>query len=167
MLTRFGNSDRAEVAERVAKACSVAPDALADWGRVRRLADQALANNGSDKWRLLAKAMTEYRDGRYADAVAWLERVAPRVNGVHWDAQGFAVLALAKHQLSQGSAPGADATRLAEEARTALGHAEVILSQKMPDPNAGRPFGGDFHDWLHARILTNEAKGLLDKSSPK
>jgi len=64
---------------------------------------------------------------------------------------------------------GADATRLAEEARAALGHAEPIVSQKMPDPKAGRPYGAefpfrgqDFHDWLHARILTQEAKALVE-----
>jgi hypothetical protein len=67
---------------------------------------------------------------------------------------------MAKHKL--GSAPGADATRLAGEARAALNHARAILSQKMPAPKAGRPYtGGSVSDWLHAQILVKEAEGLL------
>jgi hypothetical protein len=50
---------------------------------------------------------------------------------------------------------GADSSkpRLAAEARATLGHAKAILALKMPDPKEGRPYGGDFHDWLHTQIL--------------
>jgi hypothetical protein len=71
---------------------------------------------------------------------------------------------MAKHRL--GLAPGADAARLAREAREALGHAQAILASKMPDPKAGRPYGGYFHDWLHPQILVREAEKLLDKDDP-
>jgi hypothetical protein len=33
----------------------------------------------------------------------------------------------------------------------------------MPNPKAGRPYGGYFHDWLHAQILVREAEKLFDK----
>jgi tetratricopeptide (TPR) repeat protein len=98
----------------------------------------------------LTKGMTDYRAGRYAEAVTWVGRTPPRVGGVHFDATGFAVLALAQHCLGR-----------AKEARTALGSAQAILAENMPDPGAGRPFGGDWHDWLHARILCREAEALL------
>jgi hypothetical protein len=34
----------------------------------------------------------------------------------------------------------------------------------MPDPQAGRPFNGNFQDWLHARILVQEAEKLIGKA---
>jgi hypothetical protein len=111
---------------------------------------------------VLAKGLAEYRAGHYAAAVDWLNRFSPQAHGAHWDATAFAGLAMAKHRL--GLAPGANSTRLAEGARAALIHAQAILSQKMPDPKAGRPFGADnLHDWLHAQILVHEAEKLIDQ----
>jgi hypothetical protein len=162
MLTRFGNTDKPEIAERTAKTCSLAPEAVSDFGLVLKLADRAVNGTGKhqcDRWFVLAKGMAEYRAGHYAAALEWLNRFSPGAGGVHGDATAFAVLAMAKHRL--GLAPGADAARLTAEARAALSHAQAILAQKMPDPKAGRPYGGDFHDWLHAQILVHEAEGLL------
>jgi tetratricopeptide (TPR) repeat protein len=162
MLTRFGNTDKREIAERTAKTCSLAPDAVSDFGLVLKLADRAVTGTEKHRdyrWFVLAKGLAEYRAGHYAAALEWLNRFSPRADLAHADATAFAVLAMAKHKL--GSAPGADAARLAGEARAALGHAQAILAKKMPDPKKGRPYGGDFHDWLHAQILVHEAEGLL------
>jgi serine/threonine protein kinase/WD40 repeat protein len=169
MLSRFGNTDNPEIAERIAKTCSLAPDSVSDFAPVLKLADRAVT--GTEKhsgrgWFVLTKGLAEYRAGHYAAALEWLNRFSPRADQVHADATAFAVLAMAKHKLA--SAPGADAQRLAEEARTALSHAQAILAKKMPNPKAGRPFGEkypfrviDFQDWLHAQILVKEAEGLL------
>jgi tetratricopeptide (TPR) repeat protein len=178
MLTRFGNTDKPEIAERTAKTCLLTPDAVSDLEPVLKLADKAVVTTPKEhplyRWRVLSKGLAEYRAGHYADAMEWVNRFSPRADGVHWDATAFAVQAMAKHQL--GLAPGKDGRRgdLANEAKQALQHAEAILSNKMPDPKEGRPWGkgwpysvDNFHDWLHARILTNEAKALLDKTSRK
>jgi WD40 repeat protein len=155
MLARFGNTDNPEIAERTAKTCSLAPDAVGDLSPVLKLADRAVT--GTEHLRqyqyrnlVLAKALAEYRAGRYASAVSWLERFSPQEDGTHFDATAFAVLALAQHRLDR-----------ANEARAALASAQAILAAKMPDPREGRPFGGDWHDWLHAQILCREAEGLL------
>src|SRR5262249_51932843 len=113
----------------------------------------------------IAKGVAEYRAGHYASAVDWLNRFSPHADGMHCDAATLAVLAMAKHCLSReprtiGAEPSN--ARLTEEARTDLAQAEAILFQKMPDPKAGRPSTDNFHDWLHARILTNEAKAHLE-----
>src|SRR5262249_8790388 len=146
MLARFRNTDNPEVADRTAKVCSLAPDAVSDFAPVLALADRAVT--GTEKhpyrrWFVLTKGLAEYRAGHYAAPVEWLNRFSPRLNGIHWDATAFAVLAMAKHKL--GSAPGAEAAQLAGDARAALNRAQAILSQKMPDARAGRPFtGGSF-----------------------
>jgi serine/threonine protein kinase/WD40 repeat protein len=171
MLTRFGNTDNPEIAERTARTCSLAADAVSDFAPVLKLADRAVT--GTEKmpgfrWFVLTKALAEYRAGHFTTAVDWLNRFSPRVDGVHPDAAAFAILAMAKHRL--GLAPRADAARLAEEARAALTPAQAILLQKMPDPKAGRPWGtgwpygvDNFHDWLHAQILVHEAEKLIGK----
>jgi serine/threonine protein kinase/WD40 repeat protein len=172
MLARFGKPERLELAHRTAQTCLLAPEAVPDLQPVLNLADcvvTGMENKPFNRWVPLTKALAEYRAAHYAAAVEWLNRFSPRVDGVHYDATAFAVLAMAKHRL--GLAPGADAARLAEEAQAALTHAQAILSQKTPDPKAGRPWGtawpysvDNFHDWLHAQILVHEAEKLLGKN---
>jgi serine/threonine protein kinase/WD40 repeat protein len=164
MLKRFGNTDQPHVAERMAKTCSLAPEAVSDFAQVLKLADRAVTGTQKHpyyRWFMLAKGLAEYRAGHYAAAVDWLNRFSPQTGGGHCDATAFAVLGMAKHRLVL--APATDPTRLAEKARAALGHAQAILAEKMPDPSEGRPFDYYFHDWLHARILVHEAEMLLGK----
>jgi tetratricopeptide (TPR) repeat protein len=157
LVERFGKADDPPIAERTAKVCSLAPGAVPDFGRVEKLAERAV--QGTEKhpyyrFFVLAKGLTLYRAGRPAQAVEWLERFAPRADGVHWDATAFAVLAMARHRLDRS-----------DEARTNLAGAKAILTQKMPNPSKGAPFdGGNWHDWLHAQILTREADELLGET---
>jgi hypothetical protein len=109
------------------------------------------------RWFVRAKALAEYRSGHDANAIDWLKRFSPRADGIHSDAQVFALLAMARQHLGQSAAARDDLTR-----------AQAILAKHMPDPAAGRPFGdafpyrlNDCHDWLHARILCREACALL------
>jgi hypothetical protein len=57
---------------------------------------------------------------------------------------------MAQHRLGQS-----------DQAREALASAEQILEERYPDPASGRPFGDDWHDWLHARSLHREAVMLV------
>jgi serine/threonine protein kinase/WD40 repeat protein len=176
MLARFGKNDKSEWREFVAFTCSLAPDAVSDFGPILKLADQAVTGSEQGaypRWNVLTKGLAEYRAGHYASAVDWMNRFAPRVDGAHCDASVFAVVAMAKHRLGVA---GTESSKpmLAEEARAALSHAQTILSQKMPDPKAGRPWGDkwpysvdNFHDWLHAQILCREAEALLGMKEKK
>jgi hypothetical protein len=152
MLERFGKTDHPAVAEQTAKTCLLVPGAVGDFDRVVKLADLAVKKNPSDSWILLTRGLVEYRAGRPAGALAWLEKVAPKADGGHLDATAFAVQAMAHYRLGQ-----------AAEARTALARGQAIIAQKMPDPGRGQRFGGDWHDWLHSQILLREAEGLLSE----
>ncbi len=79
---------------------------------------------------------------------------APDAGGSHLDATAFAVLAMAQHRLGRR-----------EQAFAALDKAEAIVAKKMPDPGSGRPFGGDWDDWLRCRILLDEARKLMKKDT--
>jgi hypothetical protein len=66
-----------------------------------------------------------------------MNRFAPRAGDRARDATAFAVLATAKHQL--GLVPGAEAVRLAAEARAALCHAQAILAERRLPTGRGTP----------------------------
>jgi tetratricopeptide (TPR) repeat protein len=158
MVKRFGNTPQPQTAERTARACLLLPDSLdaADSDRVQKLADRAVT--GTEKapfyrFFVLAKGLADYRVGRNDDAVKRLPQFGPKPAGVHWDATGFAVLAMAQHGLGRD-----------DEARASLARAKAILVA-MPDPARGQLFGVGWLDWLHARVLCHEAEELLKKES--
>jgi serine/threonine protein kinase/Tfp pilus assembly protein PilF len=161
MLERFADTDQPQLAERMAKACSLLPDALdaADADRVQKLALRAVTGTENDPlyyWFVLAKGLADYRAGRHAEAVKWLERYPPNADGAYWDATKFAVLAMAQHSLGR-----------ATQAQASLARAQRIIA-KMPDPAKGPPFAaGDWHDWIHAQVLCREAEALLKKERAK
>jgi serine/threonine protein kinase/Flp pilus assembly protein TadD len=150
MLTRFGKTDKASVAEQTAKTCLLTPDAVRDFEDVLKLADFAIQKNSLDRWTQLAKALAEYRAGRCTQAIEWLQRVAPKASGGNLDATALALLAMARHRQGQ-----------TKEARAALEQARAILAHAMPKPERGQRFGGDWHDWLRSQILCREAASLL------
>ncbi len=157
MLKRFGDARQPEVAERTAKTCLLVPDAVADLAPVLRLADRAVT--GTEKssnygFFVMAKGLAEYRAGRNAEAVNWVERLTRGAGNHDSDVAALAVLAMAQHQLGRR-----------EQACAALDKAEAIVAKKMADPGAGRPFGRDWDDWLRCRILLDEAGKLLKKDS--
>ncbi len=162
MLKLFGDTDQPRTAEQIAKACLLLPDALsaADFDRVQKLAVRAITGTEKDglyRYFVMTKGLADYRAGRHADAIRWLEQFPPNANGTHWDATKFAVIAMAEH--AQGRGPAA---------RAALAKAKAILAKKMPDPAKGQFFeAGNWHDWLHAQILCHEAEGLPEKESGK
>ncbi|HEV8069049.1 MAG TPA: hypothetical protein VGP76_15030, partial [Planctomycetaceae bacterium] len=155
MLERFQDTQVPEIADRTAKTCLLLPDAVPDFDRAQKLADRAVTGTekqGNYRWFVFSKGLAEYRAGRHAEAVKWLERFGPHADGAHVEASAFAVLAMAQHRLGQK-----------EKARTALKGARAIFAEKMPDPAASRPFDGMWADWLHCQILIREAEALFGK----
>ena len=155
MLEQFGkpNSPVGAV-ERTIKACAAVPDAVSDFAAVERLAERlinAAEQNEPSRAHMLAKGLVECRAGHWAQAVEWLGRVAPDPQGTFLDATAFSALAIAKQQLGDQSA-----------AQSALGRAQAIVAQKMPDPAKGQVFvGSTYVDWLHCQALCREAEKLL------
>jgi serine/threonine protein kinase/tetratricopeptide (TPR) repeat protein len=155
MLERFRGTQVLEIAERTAKTCLLAPDAVPDLDRVQKLADRTVTGT-ENRWFLFVKGLAEYRAGQYAEAVKWLDRFGPDAHGTHIDATAFAVLAMAQQRLGQK-----------EKARTALHSGQAIVAEKMPNPAAVGPFQGMWQDWLHSQILLREAEALLKPQQQK
>jgi tetratricopeptide (TPR) repeat protein len=139
-------------AYHVARACTLAPDAVAEASRPGRLAEAELKANAGQFWSLTEQGALHYRAGRFQQAVPLFEqslRADPR--------SGRAVLnwlwlALAQQRLGK-----------AEEARRWLGKAQAWLDRygAGTPPPAEEELGVHLHNWLEAHVLRREAEALL------
>jgi serine/threonine protein kinase/tetratricopeptide (TPR) repeat protein len=155
LAQRYGDADDQLIAERVVNVSLLLPNAVtaADFERVQKLAVRAITGSEKHGWYryyMRAKALADYRAGRYASAVKWLEQSAPKANGNHDDALMFAILSMAQHGLGR-----------TEDADAALAKMRTIVA-KMPDPARGQPLG-DWHTWLIVQTVCREADELMKK----
>jgi len=153
MLDRFEKlaAEKPEIAEPTARTCALIPDAVADFARVERLAERCIAGTEQHSYRryfVLAKGLTDYRAGRHEQALEWLRRFAPSPDGTHSDATGFAVLAMAHHQLGH-----------ADQARASFDSARAIVGRKPQNITRDGPW----LEWLHFEILCREAEQTLSR----
>jgi tetratricopeptide (TPR) repeat protein len=136
----------------VARACTLAPVAVADESLLGRLAEKELQASAREFWSLTEQGALAYRAGRFQQAVPLFEQSlrADFKSGravVNW-----LWLALAHQRLGK-----------AEEARRWLGKAQAWLDQYgdgMP-ARADEELGLHFHNWLEAHVLRREAEALL------
>jgi tetratricopeptide (TPR) repeat protein len=136
----------------VARACTLAPDSVADAALPGRLAKKELATSAQEFWSLTERGALLYRAGRCEQAVplfAQSLRAGPRPGQA---VLNWLWLALAKQRLGK-----------AEEARRWLGEAQAWLDQHrggMPN-RAEEELGLHLHNWLEAHALRREAEALL------
>jgi serine/threonine protein kinase/tetratricopeptide (TPR) repeat protein len=157
IVATFTNSPNPYVNERVAQDCLLLPDSGVDLATIDRLADTALtigSDESSVAYFRVCKAMSEYRQGYFRQAIEWAEKVN---NSTAADppakAKAFAVSAMANWQLAQTNA-----------ARNALADGDALapdLSSEHGDPDLGESWVA----WLMARISLNEAAALIQTGS--
>src|SRR5262245_9063384 len=160
MLQRFAEPTDPAIAERVAKACLLAPGAVADLKPVIRLADQAVAatDHQYHAYFLLARGLAHYRAGEFDKA---LDRASKSISGnprlIGLEVPAPRVVARSHHRLGQ-----------ADEASKALDQARDIMGQDwFPKLESGDLGEAWWHDWLICQILRREAEGLIEgKKSP-
>jgi tetratricopeptide (TPR) repeat protein len=145
-------------AYHVARACTLAPDAVAESSLPSRLAEKELQASAKQFWSLTEQGALAYRAGRFQDAVPLFEQslkadATPGRAVLNW-----LWLALANERLGK-----------AEEARRWLGKATVWLDQYrdgMP-ARAEEELGLHLHNWLEANVLRGEAEDLIQLASKR
>ena len=158
MLRRFADSPDRNVCERIAKLCSMEPDAVPDLDQLARLADRALALGDAPEgtearaWRELAKGMVEYRRGEFAAAADWLEKAANVSGNPPRQAIASFILAMAQHRGGQ-----------VQKARETMTRGTQIMESDGPK---GQDFGGNIADWIAALEARKQAEALLGRSTP-
>jgi serine/threonine protein kinase/tetratricopeptide (TPR) repeat protein len=155
MMTRFGKTKDILIAQRIAKACLLAPGGVDDPAAVVAMLkntgtreDNAAwrAASGVDRWRSATLALGYYRTGRYEDAIKELAQFSR--------ATGFLeIMALTVRGMAQFKNEQIDAARqtLAEARQGMAMHAA---------PAAGE-LQGYWHSWLQADLLLREAEALI------
>jgi tetratricopeptide (TPR) repeat protein len=136
----------------VARACTLAPDAVAEAALPGRLAEKELKNDAREFWSVTGQGALAYRAGRYQEAVPFFEQSLQADSRPGRAVLNWLWLALANQRLGK-----------AEEARRWLGKAQASL-----DPYGGgksdlaaEKLGVHFHNWLEAHVLRREAEALL------
>jgi tetratricopeptide (TPR) repeat protein len=143
-------------AYHVARACTLAPDAVADGSLPDGLAATELRANARQFWSLTEQGALAYRAGRYQEGVPLFEQSllvdpTPGRAVLNW-----LWLALANQRLGK-----------AEEARRWLGKAQAWLDQYGDGmPARADEFGLHRHNWLEAHILRREAEAMIQSTGP-
>jgi serine/threonine-protein kinase len=157
MVQRYGKGPNLR-AYHVARACTLAPDAVAEVSLPGRLAETELTDNARQFWSLTEQGALNYRAGRFPQAVALFEQSlradpTPGKAVLNW-----LWLALANQRLGKS-----------EEARRSLNRAKAWLDQYgngMP-PRAEEELGLHLHNWLEAHVLRREAEALIRPADPR
>jgi serine/threonine protein kinase len=150
---KFPATSNPYVAERVVKDCLLLPDSGSDLSWADHMADAAMDLGKTDPsmpFFQTAKAMSTYRQSRFAESAQWAER-ARHSSQVYAQAQAqaCAFLAMAQWQLGQR-----------EAARETLQQGEKLVPA-MEHLDDGGDIGAGWVAWLVARISLDEAKGVL------
>lgn len=156
LLASFTNTADIYACDLVAKSCLFLPSSEADLNIIRRLADSTVADGVGDQnakpYFQDCKALCEYRQGHYAEAVEWAEKPL-KVPGLHVYGHAYAILAMAYWQLGQK-----------DQARAMLAKGEEVSPPAMPTSIADDPSNA-WQGWLYARIQLEEASALIRPST--
>ena len=142
----------------MARACTLAPDAVAEASLPDHLAEKELTDFGGEFWSLTEQGALAYRAGRFQEAVPFFEqsvRANPRPGRA---VLNWLWLALAAERLGKF-----------EEARRWLNKSQAWLDQ-FPDGRPARAeeeLGLDLHNWLEAHVLRREAEGVIQSTAPR
>jgi serine/threonine protein kinase len=161
MLSRFGTTTDAGIAEETAKSSLLVPSAVSpdDLARAANLAQDAVTL-GKDTpflyWGQMTKGMAQYRQGDFTGAIETMRlsqnTSAKRPPGDRYmcEADAYFVSAMARHRLNQP-----------DEARAALARGVEIVQTKLPKLDGG-DLGLTWHDVLMSYILMREAKEMIE-----
>jgi serine/threonine-protein kinase len=142
----------------VARACTLAPDAVAEASLPGRLAEKELKNSAREFWSLTEQGALAYRAGRCQEAVPFFLRSLDADPKPGRAVLNWLWLALAHQRLGK-----------TEEARRWLGKAQSWLDQYRDgiSARAEDKLGVHFHNWLEAHVLRGEAEALIQPKGPR
>ncbi len=150
LATPFAETTNPYIAQRIALSCLLLPNSGADPQIVEQLATRALTlgnGDGAIGYFQACKALSDYREGLFAEAVEWAEKPL-KSSDAFARAQASAVLSMAQWRLGQK-----------EQARGTLSQGNKLA----PEISSARDvdLGDGWSNWLLARILLDEAGQLI------
>jgi tetratricopeptide (TPR) repeat protein len=157
LVDRCGN-DKGPRSYHVARACTLAPEAVADTSLPGRLAEKELEASARQFWSLAEQGALAYRAGRFQEAVPFFEQSLQADPKPGRAVLNWLWLALANQRLGQ-----------ADEARRWLNKARAWLDQYRDElpARAEEEFGLHLHNWLEAHVLRREAEALIPSAGAR
>ncbi len=152
-LARFGNTNDPIVAETMAKDCLILPGAEAELEAIAKLADTAVTRGKSHEsfaFCEFAKGLAEYRQGHFAGAIEWMQKVLAQPGETYRDPQAHLVLAMALHNSGKDT-----------EARASLAEGARMIETGLPKLESG-DIGRHWIDWIITHALLKEAQDLIE-----
>jgi serine/threonine protein kinase len=151
----FTDTENPYEADRMAQDCLLQPDSGVDLSSVEKLARIAVTT-GHDDWAIPffqdTFAMSQYRLGRYQDAISPAGKALSRTN-TNAQAKACAILAMSYWRLGQG-----------DTARAMLARGEAMLSRFHRSLSRSDP--SDWVAWIHSRISLDEAAAMIEPAKP-
>ena len=123
---------------------------------VGALADVAVTrgtNYGSYSLFQCCKALAEYRQEHFSEAVKWADSATKDLFS-YSKAEGYAILSMARFKSGQTN-----------EAFIALAECGKVIEEQLPKLSNGN-LGQDWRDWIIAHALQKEAKALVNRATP-
>jgi tetratricopeptide (TPR) repeat protein len=156
LLATWSETNNYFVADNVAKACLFLPSSEADLKTISHLADLPVTLGAADKGAMpyfqICKALSEYRQGHYAQAVEWGQKTLDSPTSAS-HAHASAIAAMAYWKLEKR-----------EEARAMLAKGDLLAPREMP-ARVAEDTGDAWLAWLYARIQLDEAAALIQAGS--
>jgi tetratricopeptide (TPR) repeat protein len=145
-------------AYHVARACTLAPDAVTDPTLPGRLAATELQASAKEFWSLTEQGALAYRAGRFQDSVPLFEQSLKANSKPGAAVLNWLWLALANQRVGK-----------TEEARRWLDKAQAWLDQFGDGLPAGaeQKFELHLHNWLEAHVLRREAEALIQPTGAR
>ena len=153
IVVHFRGAQDPYIAERMAKDCLILTSSGADLNVVGALADVAVSKNPSYSPFQCCKALAEYRQQRFSEAVKWADS-ATKDPFSYSKAEGYAILSMARFKSGQTN-----------EAFIALAECGKVIEEQLPKLSKGN-LGQDWRDWIIAHALQKEAKALVNRATP-
>jgi eukaryotic-like serine/threonine-protein kinase len=152
ILATFADTTNAVAADRMAKDCLLLPSSGSDLQLIGRLADTAVTA-GKEDWLMpyfeVSKALSEYRQGHFSDAVVWAQEAINRSDVRYLRAHAYAVLTMAHWRLGE---------KVAAQEMLAKGNALAPIIYPVHEAeNKADLWSG----WIFARICLDEATALI------
>ena len=149
ILGQFARTSDPAIAERMARDCMILPPPAADLETIGKMVETAVAagpNHQFWDYFQFVKGLSEYRQGHFADAAGWLQKVAAHESDPNRTVEAYMVLAMSQRRLNQ-----------AAEARATLAR-----GLKIADARLGKPGSPQWNDQIAAQMLMREARALIE-----
>ncbi len=153
VLREFTDTTDPTTAERLAQDSLILPPPAEAFPTIGRMVNTAVAAGPEHKnWAYFqfVKALFEFRQGRYAEAIDWLQKIKPSPDDDLLTVHASMVLAMAQQQLHQ------------EQPARATLTAGLRAAQKLPKTLEGE---GRWNDWIIAQILIGQANAQCGPAS--